>query len=529
MEIEKLPPYTIKRGSVYYYRRKVPLDVIVHHGSEVIIASLKTKELAEAKKRVNKLNSYYDELFDKYRNVEVDTSLSPNEEFKLSKRLTPLDFKSRVIRAISSLRNARQVAFNENKLEAWTSQIKARLEMNQNVLSTGKDDLGEIADISYAEVFVCAARHLLDGTPLPFNEVYNPITNENKATSPLHRQNPSEPTLEQLVTQWASEINPVKSTLIQTQRIIERFIEYTGKNRASQILKSDVVLFKDRELKGRDKALKQTTVNSNLSHLKNILGHALTQGLIESNPAQDVKIKIRKGAKDESSGRTAFSTDQLNLIFGTDIYTSTNRPLGGGGEASYWLPLLALFSGARLEELSQLRKTDIYEKNYSSKDGEQLKAWVIDINAAHEDSSLKNKSSIRIVPVHPALICLGLLRYLETIGDGYIFPKLNPSKVLKKRSGNWTKWFSRHLRSGLNITDERVVFHSFRHSFKHFARECGITTEVHHAITGHSMGNTGDKYGADHFPMLPLVEAMNKYTIPNLVIGNQSIPAIAGK
>lgn len=36
--------------------------------------------------------------------------------------------------------------------------------------------------------------------------------------------------------------------------------------------------------------------------------------------------------------------------------------------------------------------------------------------------------------------------------------------------GNRSKWFSRYLRRVCGVVDDRVVFHSFRHSFKHYAR-----------------------------------------------------------
>ncbi|MGA7326889.1 MAG: hypothetical protein WBX25_20965 [Rhodomicrobium sp.] len=43
----------------------------------------------------------------------------------------------------------------------------------------------------------------------------------------------------------------------------------------------------------------------------------------------------------------------MNLIFSFPIFTKGERPKGGGGEAAKWLPLLAAFTGARLEELGQ--------------------------------------------------------------------------------------------------------------------------------------------------------------------------------
>ena len=65
-----------------------------------------------------------------------------------------------------------------------------------------------------------------------------------------------------------------------------------------------------------------------------------------------------------------------------------------------------------------------------------------------------------------------------------------------------------------------MVFHSFRHSFKDHARNSGITTEVHHAITGHSAGNVGDNYGGEVYPLRPLVDAMKRYQVQGLYLLN---------
>jgi hypothetical protein len=38
----------------------------------------------------------------------------------------------------------------------------------------------------------------------------------------------------------------------------------------------------------------------------------------------------------------------MSLLLGSIIYTGQERPLGGGRKASAWLPLLGLYTGARL-------------------------------------------------------------------------------------------------------------------------------------------------------------------------------------
>lgn len=65
---------------------------------------------------------------------------------------------------------------------------------------------------------------------------------------------------------------------------------------------------------------------------------------------------------------------------------------------------------------------------------------------------------------------------------------------------------------------KRLVFHSLRHTFKHFARECGFAKAVNDAITGHESGDVGDDYGGLDYPLRPLVESMSLYRVPGFQV-----------
>ena len=69
----------------------------------------------------------------------------------------------------------------------------------------------------------------------------------------------------------------------------------------------------------------------------------------------------------------------------------------------YWIPLVALFTGARQNEIAQL-----YQDNFKVIDGIPC----IHIAKTHDDQNLKTKSSIRHVPIHPILAQLGFLDFL---------------------------------------------------------------------------------------------------------------------
>ena len=63
--------------------------------------------------------------------------------------------------------------------------------------------------------------------------------------------------------------------------------------------------------------------------------------------------------EEEEPDREPWQLDELKAFFSSPVFTEGLRPTAGRGEAAYWLPLLALFTGARLGELAPLTVADI--------------------------------------------------------------------------------------------------------------------------------------------------------------------------
>jgi integrase len=148
----------------------------------------------------------------------------------------------------------------------------------------------------------------------------------------------------------------------------------------------------------------------------------------------------------------------------------------------YWMIPLALFTGARQNELAQLHLSDIVEH-----DGIKC----IDINDEGEGGRVKTENGKRLVPLHDELIRLGLLDYVETLrAAGYkrLFPELS-----NRRDGYGqavSNWFQRH-RAKCGITEKRIkVFHSFRHTVISELLNAQPPIPVEHVapIVGHEMG-----------------------------------------
>ncbi|SRR5882724_1703266 len=187
------------------------------------------------------------------------------------------------------------------------------------------------------------------------------------------------------------------------------------------------------------------------------------------------------------------------------IFSPANLKLRANeGHANYWLPWLALYTGARLEELGQLQVEDVRQEG---------NVWYLAIEPG-DGKRVKTKSSKRRVPIHPRLIKLGLLSFAQeqkaAVGpDGRSHTNLFPGLVSTSygsRTAVFSKWWGRHARTVCGIPDPRKVWHSFRHGWKDAAR--GVMPEEHHdAITGHGNGSVGRSYGQG-VPLKVLAESM---------------------
>ena len=159
------------------------------------------------------------------------------------------------------------------------------------------------------------------------------------------------------------------------------------------------------------------------------------------------------------------------------------------------MPLLAIFTGARREELGQLKGGDVISLKYANIDNIERETWAIRIHFGEDaENQLKTASSERVIPLHPSLLELGFITFADKAPkDRLLFPELRPNKD-GKLTEKWGEWF-REYRRACGITDPRLKFHSFRHSFKDFCREVEINEGVQRQLMGHKASDVPDLYG----------------------------------
>ena len=302
---------------------------------------------------------------------------------------------------------------------------------------------------------------------------------------------------------WAKTATRRETTVSDYQKVLDCFAQSVHGKAPELLARKDVLNFRDELLA---KGQSPTTVSRKVGILKTLFRTGVDYELLPMNPA----AQVRTVSGNQQKARVAFTEHDLAKIFNSSIYTDNFRPIGGGIDACFWLPLMALYTGARIEELAQLLVEDIHH--------EQGLGSYLNITDEAEHGKLKNAASRRRIPLHSTLLDCGFLEYAESVRDRkFLFPALKPNPR-QKLGGYFSNFFSGYLRKRVRITDKRKVFHSFRHTFKDICRSVGIDEAVHDALTGHTAPSSGRKYGNGQYPLPPLFDAMEKYEVKGLDI-----------
>ncbi|WNK00413.1 tyrosine-type recombinase/integrase [Thalassospiraceae bacterium LMO-JJ14] len=223
------------------------------------------------------------------------------------------------------------------------------------------------------------------------------------------------------------------------------------------------------------RVLSDKTINHHLQYLSGLLRWATREELIGGNPAEGLSIRKRQRDWEE---RFAFDADQLKTLLGS-LWTDTDR------QERRWVPLIALWSGMRQEEVCQLRHCDIVERDEGH-------FFVVTIEAG----TLKSAAAERLVPVHPRLVKMGLLEEVwnPELGDQRLWPSLKKT-ALDRYANALCKWFSRY-KASKGFNDRRYCFHSLRHTFINAMKQNEVPEPVIRQIVGHQEASlTLGRYG----------------------------------
>jgi len=254
--------------------------------------------------------------------------------------------------------------------------------------------------------------------------------------------------------------------------------------------KDAVLLTKRNLMDWRDKKLEtlstKTVADVHLASVRAVLSWAVENDKLTANPCDGVKVRKSKPIRTREKG---FRDDEATAILkACRAYVPpvasnpSNRESAKITAAKNWAPIVCAFTGARITEITQLRKQDV------RKDGD---SYLLRITP---DAGSVKTGEYRDVPVHEQLVDLGFIDFVDALRDGPLFHNGkadNALKSAKTTSGRISNWLQ-----GLGVIPEGVQpSHGWRHRFKTIGEELGVSSRVLDAIQGHAGKTAGDAYG----------------------------------
>jgi integrase len=234
---------------------------------------------------------------------------------------------------------------------------------------------------------------------------------------------------------------------------------------------------------------------------------------VSENVFKSQSIRVNPVKRKDRRGE--FTEDDLHLIFNPKTYLPAifDNPTGRENTIQYphyFVPILGVLTGCRLEELCMMRTEHIKKVNG---------VWVYCIREegeyGEEKTTVKNPYSERDIPLHPVLVeTLGFVRYVKHIkklGHERVFHEL--TQVAGRYSHNFGRFFNeKYLKKiGLKNGGRKLSFHSFRHSVETICTNKNVNPRYIDFLQGHSQkGMGGNVYLKGVKPDVLLKECVEK-------------------
>ena len=510
--------HLITRNGAYYFRRRIPTELRTHYSPRLeIIFSLKTKDLREA------------ERLSRAESVRLDIEFD-----RLKNNLTPLQLVSLSKDDIKNLTNAWKAHILEEdeevKIQGLSDRDFRKMDESLRIVEAGGKDAFAKSDaslIKFEMIDFCESHgfKIVDDSD-DYNRLayafLRATVEANDQLIPRHQgeviETPEAPqikptgksisnfnTLESLRDYWISQAStPLSRTSIaEANTMIKKVKDMLGDINPNEFTKSHVIALKDKMLEADSSP---ATINKGRGILAAIFSTAEKNLKIQHNPFKDM-VKLPIPIKETDS---PYTIEELGAIFNSPVFINGFRPKRFNGESAYWIPLIGLYTGARLNEIGQLFINDI---------GEEDGIHFIVIKPDSQTSRSIKDGKKRQVPIHNDLIKMGFLGYVEVIKEQnqtQLFPELKITRTDGKLTDAWGTWWRSYVRDELKITRVPQPFHAFRHTFSDNSRRSKINYEIQMRLEGHATGNVGDRYGARLFPLEPLNEEIQKLNFKGL-------------
>ena len=272
-------------------------------------------------------------------------------------------------------------------------------------------------------------------------------------------------------------------TRLKYRRVLDDMMAFLGTKDIGSVTRENVKSWRD-DLVKRPSLAARTVQRDYLGTIKAVLACGMRNDLLGTNVAGGVLVEEARLAKRRQM--RGFSDEEATIILTASLQPSTARTSRKFASAKRWVPWLCGYTGARVNEITQLRSRDVVVR-----DGH----WCVAITP--ETGSVKNGRP-HDVPLHEHLLGQGFLEFVDQHGrEEPLF--YNPRKSSEARgtlpSETTGKALARWVRA-LGIVDTSVdPNHGWRHKFKTDGRTVGINPNALDALQGHTIAGMNGRYG----------------------------------
>jgi integrase len=286
------------------------------------------------------------------------------------------------------------------------------------------------------------------------------------------------------------------------------FLEWSGDRHIEDLSHEDITEYKEHLMhkvkvragrKAGQIGLDITTVDNYVGVLNGLYKWAQKGGLyprhmlVPTYEQRETTKSMKRARARSGVANRAFKPHELIKAFAPASYLAQNV-----SAHHYWPALIALFTGMRLGEVSQLALDDIRLEQG---------IWAIDIND-DDYKRVKSAAARRVIPMHPVLMDLGLPAFVAEVRKlalgAQLFPMLLP-KLGDGSLGNapGKKW-DLYLKAA-ELTDDALTFHSLRKTANTLLKKNRVPFDVRCQMVGHENDHVNELYSTD-FTVTELAE-----------------------
>lgn len=494
-------PTKHSKTGVYYLRKRVPRDLVPVVGSAFVKQSLGTKDPAEAKIAHRAKEALLDVRWTELRRGcqtldDRQVAALAGEVYARLRDDLPPGFRGMpVMHRFGWLRWSCEIALGEERHPDpnWSGFEHPTWERVEPLVGVQVNDVlgrhGLIVDENtYRRLLVAAARATLLAVKQTLEECddnWQPDPNPSRypvfvGPSPTAPSRTAAVSLD-IESFWAKASVGYKSATTKRWRpILDRLVA------SAQV--SDMAAITTAHLEEwRDSTLAAGTVSprsfkrNDLAAIKTMFSVLVGLKDLPANPAIGVTVgAARKSAARDMRG---FHEEEAVAILTASLGVPPKRLSSHLAAARRWVPWICAYTGARVNEITQTRASDIKKV-----DG----TWCIHITP---EAGTQKSGSKRDVPLHEHLIDQGLVAFAQAkAGDRRLFTAeedgAGTTRAAEITGGKLATWVRK-----LGIDDLDVwPNHGWRHRFKTDARP--LMQEMYiDAIQGHAPKGQSRKYG----------------------------------